>query len=83
MCNPRPATLFGAARVVLFMILQWYFKWITFLKLSCYPFHNHLPQAFALDQRFAALEVYKQFVICYASAICNYYATAQIKLFVM
>jgi len=26
MCNPRPATLFGAARVVLFMILQWYFK---------------------------------------------------------
>jgi len=30
-----------------------------------------------------ALEVYKQFVICYASAICNCYATAQVKLCVM
>jgi len=67
MCNPRAAlrlaALFGAVRVVLFMILKWYLKWIIFLKFSCYSFHNHLPQAFALDQRFAAPEFHKQFVI--------------------
>jgi len=77
MCNPRPAALFGAARVVLFMILKWYFKWIISLKFSCYSFHNHLPQAFALDQRFAAPEFHKQFVIV------TLQPTAQIKLFVM
>ena len=64
MCNTRtaarPAALFGAACVVLFMVLEWYFKWIIVLTFSCYSFHNHLPQAFALDQKFAALELHEQ-----------------------
>jgi len=32
----------------------------TFLIFLCYSFRNYLSQAFALDQRFAALEVYKE-----------------------
>jgi len=83
-------------RVVLFLILKWYFKWITFLNFSCYSFHNH-PQAFALDQRFAALEVHEQRTVTFFNylattdhkaninfrTICNFYATAQTKLFMM
>jgi len=97
MCNPRPAALFGAARVVFFMILKWYFKRIFFLNFSCYSFRNHLLQAFALDLRFAVLEVHEQRTVPYCNylgtvdheaninfrAICNCYATAQIKLFVI
>ena len=87
----RPAWLFGAGWFC------WYFKSIIFLNFWCYSFHNHLPQAFALDQRFAALEIHEQrTVTCFnylgtidhkaninIRAICNCYATAQIKLFVM
>jgi len=68
-----------------------------FLNFSCYSFHNHLPQAFVLDQMFAALKVHEQRTVTFfiflgtidheanmnIRAICNCYDTAQIKLFVM
>jgi len=57
MCNPRDA-----------LRLAWLCLWswngisnkLYSSIFSCYSFHNHLPQAFALDQRFAALEVREQ-----------------------
>ena len=60
MCNPQPAALFGAACMVLFMILKWYFKLTIFLTFSCHSFQNYLPQAFAFHQRFTALQVHEQ-----------------------
>jgi len=68
-----------------------------FLNFSCYSFHNHLPQAFSLDRRFAALEVHEQRTVTFFNylgtkdheantnirTICNCYATTLIKLFVM
>jgi len=88
MCNQRAA---------LFMILKWYFKWIILLTFLCNSLHNHLPQTFALDQRFTALEVHERrpvtFLNCLRAidhevntnfhTICNCYATVQVMLFVM
>jgi len=96
-CTKPDAKLFGAAHMLFFMILKWYFKWITFLTFLYYSFHNHLPQAFALDQRFAALEVHEKKTVTFFNYlgtidhkantnicnICNCYATAQIKVYVM
>jgi len=50
----------SATRVVLFVILKCHFKWTIFLTCSCHSFHNHLPQAFAFDQRFTVLQVHEQ-----------------------
>jgi len=62
----------SAARVVLFMILK--FKWITVAYIPQFLVLL-LSQAFALYQRFAALEVHKQRTV----ALFNYLTTIDRK----
>jgi len=75
----RPVALFRAAFVVLFMILKWCFNWIVFLNFSSYWFHNHLPQAVALDQRFAALGVHEKRPVTFFNYLGTIYHEANIN----
>jgi len=81
MCNPRPAELFGAARLVLFMILKWYFK--------CIVFFNFCDTHFTIihEQKNVTIFKYLGTIDHEANAtfraISNCRATTQIQLFVM
>jgi len=66
MCNPQRLGSIVVRQVVwcsphgIVHNLKMVFKRIIFLNFLCHSFHNHLPQAFALNERFVALEVHKQ-----------------------
>jgi len=51
---------------------EWHFEWIIFLNFSCYSFHNHLPQAFVFDQRFAVLQAYEKRPVTFFQLLENH-----------